>query len=340
MNDKTIIIAEAGVNHNGSLLLAKKLIDVAVDAGADYVKFQTFKTETLVTRVARKATYQTKNINDHDEFQFEMLKKLELTESMHEELIAYSKLKGIKFLSSAFDNFSIDFLDNLGIELFKIPSGEITNKPYLQHIAHKHKPIILSTGMADLNEIGEALNILLKEGLMIEQITVLHCTTEYPAPLNEVNLRAMKTIAEKFNVKTGYSDHTEGIQISLAAVALGASIVEKHFTLDKNMKGPDHKASLEPFELVKLVEGIRKIELALGNGIKTPSDSEIKNTDVVRKSIHLKTDLKRGHILTEEDLIMKRPGKGISPMLVDEVIGKQIISDIEADEMLKWEDLG
>lgn len=335
MKRKVIIIAEAGVNHNGSIELAKKLIDVAADAGADFVKFQTFKVDKLVSKAAKKAAYQSVNLQDGDGSQYTMLKKLELSASNHRELLAYTNQKGIQFLSTGFDEDSIDYLDQLGLPLFKIPSGEITNKPYLQHIARKGKPVIMSTGMADLNEVKDALHVLTNEGLNLNQITVLHCTTEYPAPINEVNLMAMNTIAETFKIKIGYSDHTEGIEISLAAVAMGATVIEKHFTLDKNMEGPDHKASLEPNELKKMVNGIRNIELAMGNGIKTPSLSEIKNKVAARKSIVAAKYISKDEIFSSENLTVKRPGNGISPMLWERVIGSKAKKDYQPDELIE-----
>lgn len=340
MKTRVLIIAEAGVNHNGSLEMAKKLIDVAAEAGADYVKFQTFKADRLVSRKAKKAEYQEKNINDGDDSQYNMLKKLELSDSMHTELIAYCAYRNIKFLSSGFDEESIDYLDSLGINLFKIPSGEITNKPYLQHIARKGKDVILSTGMADLDEIGDALNVFINEGLTKEQITILHCNTEYPTPMEDVNLHAMDTIQKAYEVAIGYSDHTRGIEVAIAAVALGAKVIEKHFTLDRNLPGPDHKASLEPGELKSMVRAIRNIELAIsGNGLKVPSKSERPNIAVARKSIHLQYDLKAGTILRYEHLIMKRPGDGISPMQIDIILGKMLAADLTADHKLTWSDL-
>jgi len=334
MNNKVLIIAEAGVNHNGSIEIGKKLIDVAAEAGADFVKFQTFKAEKLVSKDAKKAEYQTININNEDYSQYNMLKKLELSESMHEELIAHAAHKGIQFLSTGFDEDSIDYLDKLGLPFFKIPSGEITNKPYLKHIARKGKPVIMSTGMADLNEIKEALDVLTTGGLHLNQITILHCTTEYPAPIHEVNLLAMKTIANEFNIKVGYSDHTEGIEIPMAAVALGATVIEKHFTLNKNMEGPDHKASLEPNELKNMVIGIRNIELAMGNGIKSPSPSEIKNKVAARKSIVASQTIKSGEVFSSENLAVKRPGNGLSPMLWDQVLGVVSKKDYKPDDQI------
>lgn len=335
MNQKVIIIAEAGVNHNGSIEIAKKLIDVAADAGADFVKFQTYKTDKLVSKEAKKAAYQSININDGDSSQYNMLKKLELSDLMHRELTAYASQKGIQFLSTGFDENSVDYLNQLGVSLFKIPSGEITNKPYLEHIARKGKSVIMSTGMADLDEVKEALDVLTKHGLNLEKITVLHCTTEYPAPINEVNLRAMNTMAETFKVKVGYSDHTEGIEISLAAVAIGASVIEKHFTLDKKMEGPDHMASLDPDELTKMVYGIRNIELAMGNGIKIPSPSEIKNKVAARKSIVAAKAIKTGELFTADNLMVKRPGNGLSPMFWDKVIGTVSKKGYNPDELIE-----
>lgn len=330
-----IIIAEAGVNHNGSIEIAKKLIDVAAKAGADFVKFQTFKADKLVSKDAKKAEYQSINLMDADNSQYNMLKKLELSESMHEGLITYASQKGIQFLSTAFDVESLDYLDQLGLPLFKIPSGEITNKPYLEHIAKKRKPVIMSTGMSDLGEVKSALEVLTLNGLTNDQITVLQCTTEYPAPMEEVNLKAMITMAEALKVKTGFSDHTEGIEISLAAVAMGAMVIEKHFTLDKNMEGPDHQASLEPAELKGLITGIRNIEKALGNGIKTPSTSEIKNKEAARKSIVALKEIKSGEIFSLDNLTVKRPGDGLSPMHWDRVLGKVAKKDFEPDEQIE-----
>jgi N,N'-diacetyllegionaminate synthase len=335
MKQKVIIIAEAGVNHNGSIELAKKLIDVAASAGVDFVKFQTFKADKLVTKKTKKAEYQILNTDNQDDSQYNMLKKLELSDLMHKELFAYATQKGIQFLSSGFDEDSIDYLDQLGMPLFKIPSGEITNKPYLQHIARKGKPVIISTGMANLHEVKDAVDVLTKYGLNLDQITVLHCTTEYPAPINEVNLLAMTTMAETFKVKVGYSDHTEGIEISLAAVAMGATVIEKHFTLDKNMEGPDHKASLEPDELKKMITGIRNIEMALGDGIKIPSPSEIKNKVAARKSIVAFKLIKSGELFSSGNLTVKRPGNGLSPMLWDKVIGMVSKKNYNPDELIE-----
>jgi N,N'-diacetyllegionaminate synthase len=334
---RTYIIAEAGVNHNGSLELAKKLVDVAVEAGADVVKFQTFKTEKVVTRNAPRAEYQNKNTGDN-ESQFEMIKKLELSESDHDVLVKYCDEKKIEFLSTAFDHPSIDLLTKYKLEAFKIPSGEITNLPYLKRIATLKKKVILSTGMSDLGEIEDALDVLIEYGVPRQNITVLHCNTEYPSPFQDVNLLAMLTIKEAFKVNIGYSDHTPGIEVPIAAVALGATIIEKHFTLDKNLPGPDHKASLDAAELKAMVKGIRNIEIALGDGIKRPSASERKNIVIARRSIHLESDLKAGHTLREEDLVMKRPGDGISPMKINDVIGRTINKSLQADHKLGYAD--
>ena len=340
MKRNVIIIAEAGVNHNGDIQRAKDLIDVAHDAGVDYVKFQSFKASKLVSPTAKKADYQKKNIDDADNFQFTMLKKLELTEEDHDELINYCESKGIQFFSTAFDVEGVDYLDELGLKLIKIPSGEITNYPYLRSVAQKGKPIILSTGMASLSEIETALDVLIKFGAEKNNITVLHCNTEYPTPMEDVNLKAMLSIKEKLGVEIGYSDHTLGIEVPVAAVALGAIVIEKHFTLDRNLPGPDHKASLEPKELKDMVSSIRNIEKAIsGNGIKEPSKSELKNIAIARKSIHLKRDLKKGEVLSEYNLISLRPGDGISSIHWEDVIGKQLLSDKASFDKLTWEDL-
>jgi N,N'-diacetyllegionaminate synthase len=336
---KKIIIAEAGINHNGSTKLAKKLIDVAANAGADFIKFQTFITELNISKKAKKAYYQKKNTQNETESQFEMVKKLELSFENFEELNRYCKNKGIGFLSTGFDYPSIDFLDQLGLSFFKIPSGEITNKPYLQHIAGKEKPVVISTGMANLSEIEKALDILMKEGLKRDQITVLHCTTEYPTPMKDVNLNAMLAIKDAFKVKIGYSDHTPGIEIPIAAVAMGAEVIEKHFTLDRNMEGPDHKASLEPHELKAMIKAIRNLEVALGDGIKKPSESEKKNIEIARKSIHYAQNMEDGKVIELKDLIMKRPGNGISPMNYELVLGKKLNHNVAQDDMVKWEDI-
>ncbi len=334
-----VIIAEAGVNHNGDINLAKELVNVAADAGADFVKFQTFKSENLVSASAKKAAYQVKNTSDDMEnSQYQMLKKLELDIDAHQILIDYCDSRNIKFLSTAFDLESIDLLNNLGIPFFKIPSGEITNLPYLKKIATLNKPVVISTGMSSLKEVEEALNVFLDSGVNKDKITILHCNTEYPTPFEDVNLNAMLTIKDELGVEVGYSDHTLGIEVAIAAVALGATVIEKHFTLDKKMKGPDHKASLEPRELFDLVKAIRNIEGAMGGSIKAPTDSELKNVISVRKSIHLKRDIKKGEVLSENQLIMKRPGNGISPMDLDKVLNKKFKKNLSADYQLKWED--
>ncbi len=330
---KVFIIAEAGVNHNGSIELAKKLIDVASESGADAVKFQTFKVQNLVSKNAEKADYQKQTTNSL-ESQFDMIKKLELDMDTHKELISYCKTKNIMFLSTPFDHDSIELLNDLGLEIFKIPSGEITNLPYLRHIGKLNKKVILSTGMADIGEIEDALDILITSGTKKENITVLHANTMYPTPMEDVNLKAMVTIGNTFDIAFGYSDHTLGIEVDIAAVALGASCIEKHFTLDKTMEGPDHKASLEPDELKAMVKAIRNIELALGSSVKKPSFSEMPNMQVARKSIVAKTKIKKGDILSEENITIKRPGNGISPMRWDEVVGSIALRDYSEDELI------
>ena len=333
---KVFIIAEAGVNHNGSIELAKKLIDVAVEANVDAVKFQTFKASNLVSKNAQKADYQKNNMNDGDDSQFNMLKKLELDIETHKELIAYCNSKNIMFLSTPFDHDSIELLNDLGLEIFKIPSGEITNLPYLRHIGKLNKKVILSTGMADIGEIEDALDVLHKAGTKKENITVLHANTMYPTPMEDVNLRAMITIGNTFDVAYGYSDHTLGIEIPTAAVAMGASCIEKHFTLDCTMEGPDHKASLEPHELKAMVKAIRNIELALGSSIKKPSKSEMPNIGISRKSIVANCYIKKGEIFTENNLTIKRPGNGINPMRWDEIIGKISIRSYSKDDLIVY----
>jgi len=327
------IIAEAGVNHNGDIDLAKRLIDVAAEAGADAVKFQTFKAENLVSKKAQKAQYQKETTNV-EESQYDMIKKLELDMNTHKELMAYSQTKNIMFLSTPFDHDSIDLLDSLGLEIFKIPSGEITNLPYLRHLGRLNKKVILSTGMADMGEIEDALNVLISEGTNPESITVLHANTMYPTPMEDVNLRAMQTIGDAFDITYGYSDHTLGIEVDIAAVAMGASVIEKHFTLDKTMQGPDHKASLEPDELKSMVNGIRNIESALGSKVKKPSKSESPNIEIARKSIVASKAIKKGDMFTEDNLAIKRPGSGISPMRWDDVLGTKSIHDYEADQLI------
>ena len=335
MSKHTIIIAEAGVNHNGDLNLAKKLVDEAVKAGVDYIKFQSFKAEKLVSPDAKKANYQIININDGDDSQYAMLKKLELSNENHFELISYCQERGIKFFSTAFDVDGVNYLNQLSLPLFKIPSGEITNFPYLRAVALCGKPTIMSTGMCTEDEIEQAISVLLKYGLTKNQISILHCNTEYPTPMKDVNLMAMLTIKDKFGVNIGYSDHTLGIEVPIAAVALGATIIEKHFTLNRNLPGPDHLASLEPYELKSMVKAIRNIELALsGNGIKAPSESEINNIAIARKSIHMSNDLPSGHIIKESDLIALRPGDGISPMVWETIIGKKLtVNKLKFDKL-------
>jgi len=334
VSTKTFIIAEAGVNHNGSLELAKRLVDVAVEAGADAIKFQTFKAEEVISKSAKKADYQIKTTGSK-ESQLELVKKLELTYNDFETLYYYCKEKGIIFMSTPFDIESARFLKDLGLEIFKIPSGEITNYLLLHEIGSYGKEVILSTGMADLGEIEDALDVLIEAGTPREKIIVLHCNTEYPTPYEDVNLRAMLTIKDAFKVKVGYSDHTLDIEIPIAAVALGAKVIEKHFTLDKHLPGPDHKASLEPEKLKKMVKAIRNVEKALGTGIKKPSQSELKNLPIVRKSIVARKKIRSGEIFSEENLAVKRPGTGISPMRWKEVIGRRASRDFEKDEIIE-----
>lgn len=325
---KVIIIAEAGVNHNGDIEIAKKLIDAAVEAGVDYVKFQTFKADSLVSKSAKKAKYQSVNINDGDDSQYTMLKNLELSHENHLELMAYCSERNIQFFSTAFDVDGVNYLNDLGLSFFKIPSGEITNYPYLKAVALCGKPVIMSTGMCSEMEIKDALEVLVKFGLKKEAISILHCNTEYPTPMRDVNLKAMLAIQKTFGVAVGYSDHTLGIEVPIAAVALGATIIEKHFTLDRTLPGPDHVASLEPIELKAMVVAIRNIELAIaGDGEKKPSESETKNIAIARKSIHINKPLLKGHIITNEDIISLRPGDGISPMEWESVVGKTLIFD-------------
>ncbi|WP_292010866.1 N-acetylneuraminate synthase [Chryseobacterium sp.] len=331
-----LIIAEAGVNHNGNIDNAFRLIDAAVDAGVDYVKFQTFKAENLVSKKAKKADYQIENTGKADESQLEMLKNLELSHEQHELLIEYCKKKNINFFSTAFDLDSLDYLKEIGLKLVKIPSGEITNLPYLRKAAKLFNEVIISTGMAEMNEIKDAIHIFTQNGISLEKITVLHCTTEYPTPMQDVNLKAMLQIQKEFNTTIGYSDHTLGIEVPIAATALGAKVIEKHFTLDRNMEGPDHAASLEPHELKTMVSAIRNIEEAIsGDGIKKPSPSEQKNIAIARKSIVAKKDIKTGDIFSEENITVKRPGNGVSPMKWDEVIGKTAIKDFEEDQLIE-----
>ena len=327
------IIAEAGVNHNGSIKIAKKLIDKAVDSGVDAVKFQTFKAENLLSRAAEKADYQ-KITTDETESQFDMIKKLELNEDAHKELLIYCQEQGIIFLSSPFDYESINLLCKLGIQIFKIPSGEITNLPYLKHIGQLDKRVILSSGMSTLQEVDKALNILITSGTKKENITVLHTNTMYPTPMEDVNLNAMLTMQKELGIAVGYSDHTLGIEVDIAAVAMGAKIIEKHFTLDKTMQGPDHKASLEPSELKAMVLAIRNIEKALGDKEKKPSPSERVNIGIARKSIVANQIIKKGAILSEKNITIKRPGIGLSPMLWDEIIGTIASKDYQIDDLI------
>ncbi len=327
------IIAEAGVNHNGSIELAYKLIDVAIESGADAIKFQTFKADNLIIRDTEKAPYQKKSDNSN-ESQFDMLKKLELDVDDHKNLIDYCYKKGIVFLSTPFDHESINLLNELKLQIFKIPSGEITNLNYLKQIGSLGKEVILSTGMSTLKEIEDALRILMDSGLSKENITVLHANTMYPTPMEDVNLRAMKTIETKCGVSVGYSDHTLGIEVDIAAVAMGATIIEKHFTLDRTMDGPDHKSSLNPEELKSMVNSIRNIEKALGSDIKKPSKSEKPNIDIARKSIVASKSIKKGEIFTEKNLTTKRPGTGISPMQWDSIIGKVAKCDYNPDDLI------
>lgn len=331
-----LIIAEAGVNHNGSIETAKKMIDKAVDADVDIIKFQTFKSEKLVSKSAQQAEYQKKNIgSSSDNSQLNMLKKLELSHTDHKELIEYCHTKGIKFFSTAFDLESVDYLHSLNLGLWKIPSGEITNYPYLKKIAQFGEPVILSTGMCEMQDIEAALKVLTDNGLSKDKISILHCNTEYPTPFNDVNLLAMNELKDRFGVRVGYSDHTKGIEVPIAAVALGAEIIEKHFTLDRNMEGPDHKASLEPDELKAMVSSIRNIELALGDGHKTVSESERKNIAVARKSIVAAKNIKAGEVFNENNLTVKRPGNGISPMDWEKVIGKTAKKDFVEDQLIE-----
>lgn len=334
MNDAVFIIAEAGVNHNGDIDIAKKLVDVAVDAGADAVKFQTFKAESLVNRSAPKADYQIRNTGNNKS-QFEMLEALELKTEEFRGLYEYCNSRDIQFLSSPFDLESIDFLSDLNLSLFKIPSGEITNLPYLRKIGRLGSRVVLSTGMADLDEVRAAVDILTGEGMPLSNIDIMHCITEYPAPVQDVNLMAMATVKDAFpGIKVGYSDHTEGFEIALAAVAMGARLLEKHFTLDKNLEGPDHRISLDPLELKTMIKSIRNVEKALGDGEKRPTSSEIANRSVVRKSIVASRFIKKGDVFSESNITTKRPGTGISPMRWDEVVGVIAQHNFEEDEMV------
>lgn len=333
-NVSTLIIAEAGVNHNGDIDLAKKLINVAADAGADLVKFQTFSADRLVTRTAGKADYQAQTTNGN-ETQYDMLRRLELTSGMHDELIAHCAGRKIGFFSTGFDIESVNLLVGLGQDHFKIPSGEITNLPYLRHIGQLGKEVILSTGMSTLGDVEAAIDALEAAGTPRSRITVLHCTTEYPTPMSDVNLRAMQTLQAAFGVRVGYSDHTPGIEVAIAAVAMGASVIEKHFTLDRSLPGPDHQASLEPHELKAMVVAVRNIEVALGDGVKRLTPSEAKNKPVARKSIVASRNIRVGEIFSNENLTAKRPGTGISPMRWNEMIGGVAIRDFAEDELIE-----
>lgn len=330
------IIAEAGVNHNGSIELAKKLVEKAKEAGVDYIKFQTFKASKLVTKAAKQAEYQQKNIGKEGDSQYQMLKKLELSPEEHEILIDYCHQLGIKFFSTAFDFDSIEYLHSLNLGLWKIPSGEVTNYPFLKRIAAFNEPTILSTGMCDMEDVRAAVDALYKNGLSKENLILLHCNTEYPTPFEDVNLKAMDALRNEFGVEVGYSDHTKGIEVPIAAVALGATVIEKHFTLDRNMEGPDHKASLEPDELKAMVSAIRNIEKAVGgDGTKHVSESEKKNIAIARKSIVAACEIKAGEVFTEQNLTVKRPGNGVSPMRWEEVLGQNAKRDFNEDELIE-----
>lgn len=332
--DKVQIIAEAGVNHNGSLEIAKRLVDAAFEAGVDVVKFQTFKADMLVGRTTSKTEYQ-KETSGAEETQYDMLHRLELDEDSYEELVRHCMSSGIKFLSTAFDDGSVDLLRSLGVQTWKIPSGEITNLPFLRKVGSFGEEVLLSTGMATLGEVEAAILALEEAGTPRDRIIVLHCTTEYPAPLKEVNLRAMLTMRDALKVRVGYSDHTSGIIVPIAAVAMGACLIEKHFTLDRSMPGPDHRASLEPGELAAMVRGIRDIECALGDGLKRPGQAEVRNRNVVRRSIVAARSIRRGEVLEAHYLTTMRPGDGLSPMLWDEVVGRLADRDYAAGEQLR-----
>ncbi len=336
MTNHTIIIAEAGVNHNGSLELAKQLVLKAKDAGVDYIKFQTFKASKLVTKSARQAEYQQHNTGGQEESQYQMLKKLELSPKDHQVLIDYCRELGIMFFSTAFDSESIDYLHSLNLGLWKIPSGEVTNYPFLRRVAAFNEKTILSTGMCEMQDVRNAVEALYENGLSKENLILLHCNTEYPTPYEDVNLKAMEALRKEFEVEVGYSDHTQGIEVPIAAVALGASVIEKHFTLDRTLPGPDHKASLEPDELKAMVRAIRNIEKAIGgDGIKHVSGSERKNIAVARKSIVAACDIKMGEVFTEQNLTVKRPGSGISPMRWEEVLGQSAKKDFYEDDLIE-----
>ncbi len=330
--NRTLIIAEAGVNHNGSIEIAKRLVDAAKEAGVDIVKFQTFDVDSITSQTAQMANYQKKNLGE-EKTQKEMLSELALSREEFRELACYCKQKEIRFLSTPFDLHSIEFLKELDCGIWKIPSGEITNYPYLLAIANTHQEIILSTGMCTMDEVDAAVTLLKENGA--GRITLLHCTTQYPTPYADVNLMAMCTLRDKTGLEVGYSDHTRGIEVPIAAVAMGATVIEKHFTLDRNMHGPDHKASLEPEELKKMVEAIRHIELAMGDGEKVPTEAEKENSVVARKSIVAAKDIKKGEILSEHNLTTKRPGSGINPMMWPQVMGTKAVKDFEKDELIE-----
>jgi N-acetylneuraminate synthase/N,N'-diacetyllegionaminate synthase len=337
LREHVIVIAEAGVNHNGDIDQAVKLIHAAADAGADYVKFQTFKADNIVSKGAKKAQYQKETTGDSG--QYEMLKQLELSEEDHFFLQKQAINRGIKFFSTAFDVDGLDFLFKMGFDRFKVPSGEITNYPYLKRLAEFGKPVIISTGMADMEEIAAAVDVVLSGSLTKKDITVLHCNTQYPTPMEDVNLKAMNTIGRELGVQVGYSDHTLGIEVPIAAVGCGATVIEKHFTLDRQLPGPDHRASLEPDELKAMVSGIRNIELAIsGNGIKSPSKSELPNKSIARKSIFVRSSIQKGGQLTEDNLIPLRPGDGINPMEWPELLGRTATKDLEAGHLLTKDD--
>lgn len=336
MRPHTVIIAEAGVNHNGDVAMARQLIRTAAEAGADYVKFQTFTPEDLVSRSARQARYQRENAAERDGSQLAMLRKLALPADAYAELVADCRASGIRFLSSPFDLRAVDFLSQVGMDFWKVPSGEITNLPYLRKIAATRKPVVLSTGMSSMEEVDWAIRTLLASGVpTVDDITVLHCNTQYPTPVADVNLKAMVRMRESFGVKVGYSDHTRGIEVPIAAVALGATVIEKHFTLDCSLPGPDHKASLEPLALKEMVSAIRNVELALGTGEKKTSPSERENVAIARKSIVAARAIKKGEVFDERNLTVKRPGNGISPMRWDEVVGTTARRDFAEDELIE-----
>ena len=331
---KVRIIAEAGVNHNGNINTAKKLIKIASNADADYVKFQTFKAENLVTKNAKRAKYQIRNTNIKNQTQFEMLKNLELKKDQHHILLKECRDKKVSFLSTGFDIESLNFLKKIGLKIFKIPSGEITNIPYIRHVGGFRKEIILSTGMSNLKEVEIAISELIKSGTRLEKITLMHCTTDYPTSMGDVNLKAIQTLKDEFNCKVGYSDHTLGDEISIAAIAIGASTIEKHFTISRNSSGPDHKASMEPEELVNMIKKIRNIEKALGDGVKKPSKGEMKNIMIARKSIISKSNINIGDKFSSNNITTKRPGNGISASDWDKLLGKISKKNYKKDDLI------